>query len=82
MIRTWCICGRHYSGTTNQNVYEKVNPKTRKIVKSIKGSCSICQLNKNQISTMLNDKRRRIFLKKQSVQITTAQLSQVQHGVI
>ena len=37
-----CLRGRHYSGTINQNVYEKVNPKTQKIGKVIRVKCSIC----------------------------------------
>ena len=44
----WCVGGRHYSGTIYQNIYEKVNPKTKKLVKVIKGTCSICGGNKNQ----------------------------------
>ena len=37
---------------TNKNIeYEKVNPKTKKLVKVIKGTCSICGRNKSQIFT-------------------------------
>ena len=43
--------GRHYSDTINITQYEKVNPKTKKLVKIIKGTCSICNLNKSQIFT-------------------------------
>ena len=49
MTKTWCVGGRHYSNTVNQNVYEKVNPKIKKFVKNIKGNCSVCGLNKSQI---------------------------------
>ena len=51
MTNTWCVGGGHYSKTVNQNVYEKVNPKTKKLVKVIKGSCGICGRNKSQIFT-------------------------------
>ena len=51
MSKTWCVGGRHYSNTINQNVYEKINPKTKKLVKTIKGKCDICNRNKSQIFT-------------------------------
>ena len=51
MKKTYCVGGRHYSDTVNQNIYEKVNPKTKKLVKIIKGKCSICERNKSQIFT-------------------------------
>ena len=40
--QSYCLGGRHYSWTLNQTVYEKRNPKTKKLVKNIKGTCSIC----------------------------------------
>ena len=43
--------GRHYSDTINITQYEKVNPKTKKLVKIIKGTCSICKRNKTQLFT-------------------------------
>ena len=46
-----CVCGKHYSNTKNIRVYEKVNPKTKKLIKFIKGSCSICSRKKSQIFT-------------------------------
>ena len=48
MTKTWCVGGRHYSNTINENIYEKRNPKTKKFLKIIKGKCSICGLNKSQ----------------------------------
>ena len=51
MTKTWCVRVRHYSNTINQNVYEKLNPKTKKLVKIIKGKCGICGRNKSQIFT-------------------------------
>ena len=51
MKKTWCVGGRHKSNTININEYEKVNPRTKKLVKIIKGSCSICGRNKSQIFT-------------------------------
>ena len=49
--QSYCLGGRQYSNTINQNVYEKKNPRTNKIVKIVKGSCSICGRNKSQIFT-------------------------------
>ena len=43
--------GRHHSRTLNQNVYGKLNPKTKKLVKIIKGTCSNCGCIKSQILT-------------------------------
>ena len=51
MTKTWCVGGRHYSQTVNQNVYEKVDPKTEKLVKVIKGKCAIFGRNKSQVFT-------------------------------
>ena len=51
MTKTYCLGGRHYSDTVNQNIYENRNPKTKKLVKVIKGTCSICGRNKSQIFT-------------------------------
>ena len=51
MTKTYCLGGRHYSDTNNITQNEKVNPKTKKLVKIIKGSCSICGRNKSQIFT-------------------------------
>ena len=36
---------------TNQIVYEKVNSKTKKLVKVIKGKCDNCGRNKSRIFT-------------------------------
>ena len=51
MSKTYCLGGRHMSNTNNIIVYEKVNPKTQKLVKIIEGTCSICGRNKSQIFT-------------------------------
>ena len=51
MTKTWCVGGRHHSETINQNVYKKVKPGPQKLVKIIKGSCSICGRNKSQVFT-------------------------------
>ena len=48
MTKTWFVGGRHYSESINQNVYEKVNPKTENLVKIIKGKCNNCKRNKTQ----------------------------------
>ena len=51
MTKTYCLGGRHYSNTKNIVEYEKINPKTKKLVKVIKGICDICGRNKSQIFT-------------------------------
>ena len=45
---TWCLGGRHYSNTNNITQYEKRNPKTKKLVKFFRGTCSICGRIKSQ----------------------------------
>ena len=49
--QSYRLGGRHFSQTLNQNVYEKVNPRTKKLVKIIKGKCSNCGRAKSQIFT-------------------------------
>ena len=49
--QSYCLGGRHFSQTLNQTVYEKVNPRTKKLVKFFKGTCSICGRKKSQIFT-------------------------------
>ena len=51
MVKTWCVDGKHYSYTNNITQYEKTNPRTKKLVKIIKGTCSICSRNKSQFFT-------------------------------
>ena len=51
MTKSYCLGGRHYSNTNNITQYEKVNSKTKKLVKVIKGTCSICGRSKSQIFT-------------------------------
>ena len=51
MTMTWCVGGKHYSITNNINEYEKVNPRTKKLIKIIKESCSICGRNKSETFT-------------------------------
>ena len=51
MTKTWCVGGRLYSTTVNENVYEKVNPKTKNLVKIFKGTCSICGRKTSQVFT-------------------------------
>ena len=38
--KTYCVEGRHKSNTINVVGYEKINPK--KIVRFMKGTCSVC----------------------------------------
>ena len=51
MTKTWCVGGKHYSNTNNITQYENVNPRTKKLVKIIKGIFSICGRNKSKIFT-------------------------------
>ena len=51
MTKTYCLGGRHKSDTHNITQYEKVNPKTKKVVKIIKGICDVCKRNKSQSFT-------------------------------
>ena len=51
MTKTWCVGGKDKSNTNNIIEYEKVNPKTKKLVKLMKGTCSICGRKKSQIFT-------------------------------
>ena len=51
MSKTWCVGGRHHSNTNNITEYGKRNPRNKKLVKIIKGTCSICGRNKSQIFT-------------------------------
>ena len=51
MTKTWCVGGRHKSNANKIIVYEKVNARTKKLVKIIKGTCSICGRNQSQIFT-------------------------------
>ena len=51
MTKTWCVGSRHYSRKVYQNVYEKVNAKTKKLVKIVKGKCYNCGRNKSQFFT-------------------------------
>ena len=46
--RSYCLGGCHYSQTVNQNVLEKVNPKTEKFVKIIyKNVIFVVVINRN-----------------------------------
>ena len=51
MTKTWCVGGRHKSDTNNITQFENVNPRTKKLVKVIKGTCNICGRAKSQIFT-------------------------------
>ena len=51
MTKTWFVGGRHMSNTSNFIENEKVNPRTKKLVKIMKGKCSVCGRNKSQIFT-------------------------------
>ena len=48
LTKTCCrLGGRHYSNTKNLTHFGERYPKTKKLVKIIKGTCSICGRNKS-----------------------------------
>ena len=49
--QSYCLGRRHYNKTNKISQYEKVNPGTKKLVKSMKGTCCIHGRNKSQIFT-------------------------------
>ena len=51
MTKTWCVGGRHISNTNIIVEYGKVNPRNRKLIKIIKGTCSIYGRNISQYYT-------------------------------
>ena len=82
MTKTWCVGGSHYSDNNNNKIEnEKVNPKTKKIVKIIKVLVVLAiVLNHNfSLSKILKEE---ILLKIQNVNIASDSLCQIQHGVI
>ena len=60
MTKRWCVGGKYQSETMNQIVYENANPKTKKIVEVIKGSCSICGREKSQDFTEQKNKQTKL----------------------
>ena len=42
--QNYCLRGCHYSNTKNLVECEKINPKTKKLVKNIKGTCIKSQI--------------------------------------
>ena len=51
MTKTWYLGGCHYSNNNHITQNEKKKPKTKKLAKINKGTCSICGRNKCQIFT-------------------------------
>ena len=49
MAKTWCLGGRHCSNTNNIIEYKKKNLEIKKLIKIIKGTCSIFGRNITQI---------------------------------
>ena len=49
MTKTYCLGGLHMSNTNIIIEYEKVIPWNKKLVKIIKGTCSVFSRNKSQI---------------------------------
>ena len=54
MTKTRCVGGKHYSNAKNLTQNEKLNPRTKKLFKIIKGTCSVCGRNKSQIFFKIN----------------------------
>ena len=78
--KTYRLGGRHLSNTKNLIEYEKVNPRSKKLVKIIKRTCSICEGNKSQIFT--EQMTRGESLKVLNALMVIDHLCQKQHGVI
>ena len=51
MTKTWWVGGRHKSNTNNIVDNKKVNPRSKRLVKDIRGTCSVCGRNESQIFT-------------------------------
>ena len=51
MTETCCVVGKHHSNTNKLVDYEKINPKTKKLVEIKKGKCSFGGRNKSQTFT-------------------------------
>ena len=51
MKKTWCVGRKHYCNTNKIIECEKLNPRTKKLVKIIKGNCDMCVRIKYQIFT-------------------------------
>ena len=49
MTKTCCVGGRHYSNTNKIVEFEKVNPKTKKLLRLNRGTCSTFGRNKSRI---------------------------------
>ena len=49
--QSYCLGGRPFSQTVNKCFFEKENPKTKILVKIVKGTCSICEGAKSQVFT-------------------------------
>ena len=50
--KTYCVGSRHFSGNINLQKIEKINPKTKKLIKIIKSKCDICGKSKSQHFTI------------------------------
>ena len=49
--QSYCLGGRHYSQTVKKNIFQKLNPKTIKLVNIIKGTTSTCERNRSPVFT-------------------------------
>ena len=79
--KTFCLGGRHFSQTLNENVYEKLNPNNEKLVKLSKEPVVFAVVLK--IKFLLSEwLKAKILLKEEIVKIITVRLCQIQHGMI
>ena len=81
MTKTWCVGGRHCSNTVNENVHEKLNPKTKKLVK-IKKEIVLSAVVINHKFLLSKRHEEKILLKKRNVRKIIVHLCQTEHGVI
>ena len=81
MTKMWCVGGRHYSITMNQNVYEKLNPKAQKIVKFIWGTLVFVVEIVHKL-LLSKSQKEKVSIKKEDVKIGTIHQCQIQLGVI
>ena len=82
MTKTWCVGGKQYSNLIKISEYETRNPKTKEIVKDIKGVVVVFLVVINHEflpSKWLEEKK---LLKMQIISTGINQRWIIQHGVI
>ena len=81
MAKTWCVGGRHKSNPNNFIEFEKVNPRTKKLVKILKVVVVFAVVINHKFlpSKLLKEK---ILSKEAIAKIINFRLCQIQHGLI